>query len=458
MVLMAAVDDDHHRGARFAPPPPSPLAPAPRAQPPPPSSRTRLHDFSFPTLSWGTHRLLRCSKSGPASSSPPTAPETPYPDKEKTRRPDGGGGATGAGGSLQRPRAARRPWNLRTRRSATADPARPAGSGEAAEEAVPVERAPAPAAEAKKRVFSIALSKEEIAEDFAAIRGSRPPRRPKKRPRTVQRQLDLLYPGLCLADVTPGSYKIEEVVPTVVNGGILALYFVLWGKGLLACGPLIALLAEYAGAVLGVLSAALYGRKVNIWKKANSFGSEPLEKATQTIGMKEMVVPITAGILSALRRVLARRVSLKNQLKRRLHAITIASATCFLFPFAMWDTILGSASDSIVKLQLPSWAYLSTVVFGMVLIFYVDNVAEEKLHLVFSSPRHLMVSTGCIIVLEIFYKMDFSLLGFLVCSVILGFGIFEATSLERPKKSPLEAHELSNGVFHNQLPISALPS
>jgi hypothetical protein len=30
-----------------------------------------------------------------------------------------------------------------------------------------------------------------------------------------------------------------------------------------------------------------------------SFQSEPLPKATQTIGMKEMVVPITAGILSA---------------------------------------------------------------------------------------------------------------------------------------------------------------
>ncbi|GJM93524.1 hypothetical protein PR202_ga10087 [Eleusine coracana subsp. coracana] len=264
----------------------------------------------------------------------------------------------------------------------------------------------------------------------------------------------------------------SQVVPTVINGGILALYFVLWGKGLLACGPLVALLAEYAGAVLGVLSAALYGRKVNVWRKANSFGSEPLENSAKTTGMKEMVVPITAGILSALRRVLARRVSLKNQLKRRLHAITIAAATCFLFPFAMWDTILGSASDSIVKLQFPSWAYLSSVLFGMVLIFYVDNFAEEKfvtcfnkfsslpgrLHLVFSSPRHLMVTTGCIILLEISYKMDFSLLGFLLCSVILGFGIFEATSLERSKKSPLEAHELSNGAFHNQLPISALPS
>ncbi|KAL6614715.1 hypothetical protein ACP70R_036985 [Stipagrostis hirtigluma subsp. patula] len=54
--------------------------------------------------------------------------------------------------------------------------------------------------------------------------------------------------------------------------------------------------------------------------------------------------------------------------------------------------------------------------------------------------------------------MDFSFLGFLLCSVVLGFGIFEATSLERSTKSPLESHELSNGVFHNQLPISALPS
>uniref|UniRef100_A0A453BA71 Uncharacterized protein n=1 Tax=Aegilops tauschii subsp. strangulata TaxID=200361 RepID=A0A453BA71_AEGTS len=177
----------------------------------------------------------------------------------------------------------------------------------------------------------------------------------------------------------------SQIVPTVVNGGVLALYFVLWAKGLLACRPLVELVRgsllqtgrlchnlltcqEYAGALLGVLSAALYGRKVNIWKKIGglaamllayyllsngwatrtnsplySFGSEPLEKATETTGMKEMVLPITAGILSALRRVLARRVSLKNQLKRRLHAITVASATCFLFPFAMWDTILVSA-------------------------------------------------------------------------------------------------------------------
>lgn len=47
-----------------------------------------------------------------------------------------------------------------------------------------------------------------------------------------------------------------------------------------------------------------------------------------------------------------------------------------------------------------------------------------RLHMVFSSPRHLMVAGGCIIVLEIAYKMDFSLPGFMICTTILGFGMF----------------------------------
>ncbi|KAF0920877.1 hypothetical protein E2562_037555 [Oryza meyeriana var. granulata] len=199
MVLMAAVEDhDRHRAADSSSPSEDSPAPAP-----PPPSRTRLHSFSFPTLSWGTHRLLRCSKN-PASSPPPAAPDTPSPDKEKAahRSTDGVGG-----GSPQR--TPQRPWNLRTRRSATAAP-RPEGSDDAADAAPERAPPPPPLTATKKRVFSIVLSKEEIAQDFKAIRGTRPPRRPKKRPRTVQRQLDLLYPGLCLADVTPETYKIEE--------------------------------------------------------------------------------------------------------------------------------------------------------------------------------------------------------------------------------------------------------
>ncbi|XP_038701986.1 uncharacterized protein LOC119998689 [Tripterygium wilfordii] len=275
-----------------------------------------------------------------------------------------------------------------------------------------------------------------------------------------------------------------QVVPSIINGGITALYFILWGKGLRSCGPHRAILAEYSGAVLGVLSAVLYGRRGNVWKKVGGlvamlasfyFLSQGWAMATyspfsfkesldvevqteQVLGMKEMTVPIVAGILSALRRVIARRVSLKNQLKRRLNAITIASATCFLFPVAMWDMIIGSTSVSSTKLPFSVWAFLSTILFGVILIFYVDSIAEERLHMVFSSPRHLMVAGGCIIVMEIVYKMDFSLPGFLICSFILGFGIYEATSLERPRTGSLQNSDLSNGKLDEQIQMSSLPT
>ncbi|XP_062094733.1 uncharacterized protein LOC133800716 [Humulus lupulus] len=58
-----------------------------------------------------------------------------------------------------------------------------------------------------------------------------------------------------------------QVVPSIINGGIMALYFVLWGKGLKSFGPLRAILAEYVGVVLGVLSTLLYGRRGHVWKK-----------------------------------------------------------------------------------------------------------------------------------------------------------------------------------------------
>ncbi|KAF9625592.1 hypothetical protein IFM89_024365 [Coptis chinensis] len=166
----------------------------------------------------------------------------------------------------------------------------------------------------------------------------------------------------------------QQVVPSLINGAITALYFILWTNGLKSCGPLRAIMAEYAGAILGVLSAVLYGRRGNIWKK-------------------------------------------------------------------------GSNSDSSMTLDFPSLTYLTAVLFGVVLIFYIDSIAEERLHFVFSSPRHLMVAAGSIIVMEIVYKKDFSLLGFLICSIILGFGIFEATSLERIGKDLQRAND---GTFENQ--------
>lgn len=47
-----------------------------------------------------------------------------------------------------------------------------------------------------------------------------------------------------------------------------------------------------------------------------------------------------------------------------------------------------------------------------------------RLHLVFSSPKHLLVAGGCIVVMEIIYKLDFSLAGFLICLALLGWGMY----------------------------------
>ncbi|KAG6472347.1 hypothetical protein ZIOFF_069807 [Zingiber officinale] len=46
--------------------------------------------------------------------------------------------------------------------------------------------------------------------------------------------------------------------------------------------------------------------------------------------------------------------------------------------YKVLNIINGSASDSIVKFQFPSWAYLSIIFFGIIFIFYADNIAEER--------------------------------------------------------------------------------
>lgn len=65
-----------------------------------------------------------------------------------------------------------RPWNLRSRRGF---------------------RLSSEKRENERARFSVSLSVEEIEEDVYAVTGSRPRRRPKRRPRVVQRQLDVSF-------------------------------------------------------------------------------------------------------------------------------------------------------------------------------------------------------------------------------------------------------------------------
>ncbi|XLR27741.1 hypothetical protein S83_055641 [Arachis hypogaea] len=88
-----------------------------------------------------------------------------------------------------------------------------------------------------------------------------------------------------------------QVVPSIINGAITALYFVLWGKGLRSCGPIRAILSKYSGAVLGVLSALLYGRKSNLWKKQLLF-SLSQQPATTASAVAELFLS-ARGCLAA---------------------------------------------------------------------------------------------------------------------------------------------------------------
>ncbi|KAM4095257.1 hypothetical protein ACJW30_08G016000 [Castanea mollissima] len=118
-----------------------------------------------------------------------------------------------------------RPWNLRTRRAACKAPIGPKGLriDERKVNCLPLRsennnnggvsvKSPRLKKEKEKQrtKLIVPLGKKEVEEDFMEMIGQRPARRPKKRPRIVQKQIDTLFPGMWLMDITVDSYKVPE--------------------------------------------------------------------------------------------------------------------------------------------------------------------------------------------------------------------------------------------------------
>ncbi|KAK9144585.1 hypothetical protein Sjap_004488 [Stephania japonica] len=108
-----------------------------------------------------------------------------------------------------------KPWNLRPRRSACKS------GGELGEktENLPKSGRLRSLAEGhqivenekKKRRLVIALSRDEVDEDFFIMTGSKASRRPKKRAKNIQKLVDSGLPGLWLVGLTADSYTIPDV-------------------------------------------------------------------------------------------------------------------------------------------------------------------------------------------------------------------------------------------------------
>ncbi|KAF9667584.1 hypothetical protein SADUNF_Sadunf15G0038600 [Salix dunnii] len=94
----------------------------------------------------------------------------------------------GGGGNIDE---SLRPWNLRTRRAAC-------------KVALRIEEDPT-------RRYVTDYPRREVEEYFLEIVRIRPARRPKKRPRILQKYLDSIFPGLWLAEITPDTYKAHEL-------------------------------------------------------------------------------------------------------------------------------------------------------------------------------------------------------------------------------------------------------
>ncbi|XP_065860735.1 uncharacterized protein [Euphorbia lathyris] len=207
-----------------------------------------LHNFSLPCLKWGNQRVLRCVKvtggdhrRRSSSSSMPNGFQSNF-DTQKNHKsisiqqnpvsPDvrfnGGAKRLKVSPLLEEEKAAdiddsAKPWNLRTRRAACKAPLRSEEkrnadfSGQILEIDTPRRNETSlvnkhcvqPVKEKIK--FSVPLSKREIEQDFMEMAKIRPPRRPKKRPRIVQKYLDSIFPGLWLTEVTADAYKVPEV-------------------------------------------------------------------------------------------------------------------------------------------------------------------------------------------------------------------------------------------------------
>ncbi|TVT97441.1 hypothetical protein EJB05_57322 [Eragrostis curvula] len=59
------------------------------------------------------------------------------------------------------------------------------------------------------RIFTT-LSRKEKEEDFLAIKGTKLPVRPKKRPKNVEKAVNFICPGMWLTDVTRNRYEVRE--------------------------------------------------------------------------------------------------------------------------------------------------------------------------------------------------------------------------------------------------------
>ncbi|GAQ90907.1 Cation efflux family protein [Klebsormidium nitens] len=253
----------------------------------------------------------------------------------------------------------------------------------------------------------------------------------------------------------------SQWAPTVINGFVLAMSLLLWGHALRTSGVIRTIVAEYAGVAVGGISMLFLSKRGNRARKIqgllslaaaffmfsrgwSSATSSPFLKLRQLVnsdmqpatsdsadaGQVSMLVPVAAGLMAAARRLLARRVALKTQSKKRMQAITVISAALFMAPMAFFEYLSLGNSEGQPYAGSVIGVHLAFIVFGIVLHFYVESFGEDRLNINSSSPMSVAFTLGSVAAVELFNKGDFSVLGFALCSSVLALGVHLSGSVE----------------------------
>eukprot|EP00897_Mesotaenium_endlicherianum_P009275 jgi/Mesen1/8376/ME000468S07812 len=131
-------------------------------------------------------------------------------------------------------------------------------------------------------------------------------------------------------------------------------------------------------------------------------------------------------------------LAMGTQARKRLHSVTMVAAALFMLPFAVLQITSGSETPEVA--YPGAWrAQLGFILFGLVMSFYANTLGEERLRVGPASAKQLAVTVAIVSLLELAQGMDFSPLGFLLISTLLGLGLHFATSVERPKKAAEDA-------------------
>ncbi|CAN6345913.1 unnamed protein product [Urochloa humidicola] len=85
------------------------------------------------------------------------------------------------------------------------------GSGSGSQQQGSSSTKPAPKLELP-RIYTT-LSRKEKEEDFLAMKGTKLPQRPKRRPKNVEKAVNFVCPGTWLSDVTRSRYEVREKCP-----------------------------------------------------------------------------------------------------------------------------------------------------------------------------------------------------------------------------------------------------